>query len=188
MSQKKGLMSDKSFNIFITSACIALAALTLVLAWQNRKLKDEISRLQAPKIPPEAMKAGDKLERLSFLDEAGNPVTIDFGASESKTLLLIFSPKCPACAKTIPIWSELLQEPPATTRVIGLRMGEKPAEEGAVLPFPVYAADESGSGLAGKIPFVPTTLLLDEEGTAEQLWYGVLDEAAQKELLGLIGL
>jgi hypothetical protein len=185
MSEKKSLMSDKTFNLFITSACVALAVLTLFLAWQNRNLKDDLAELRAPQIPPEALKAGDTMAPLTIMDEGGSEVTIEFGAEARKTLLLIFSPECPACAMTLPIWSDLFKEPPAAARVAGLRMGAEP-EGGSALPFPVYTPDESGSGLVGKIPYVPTTLLVDEGGLVERIWFGVLEEEAQEELLDLL--
>lgn len=182
MSHKKGLMNDKSFNLFISSACVALAVLTLFLAWQNRKLKDELAELRAPQIPPEALRQGDEMAEMNVLDESGNGVALDLRAGNNKTLLLIFSPECPACARTIPIWSELFEQPPAGARVVGLRLGAAP--EGApTLPFPVYAPDEAGSGLAGRIPFVPATLLINGDGVVEQVWYGVLEEEQQEALL-----
>jgi hypothetical protein len=183
MSPKKSLMSDKTFNIFITSTCVALAVLTLFLVWQNRNLKDELAELRAPQIPPEALQQGDEIVAMNVLDETGNGVTINLRRAGEKTLLLIFSPDCPACAMTLPIWSELFEDPPASARVFGLRLGA--ALEGApVPPFTVYTPDEAGSGLTGKIPFIPTTLLLDDRGVVEQVWYGVLEEEQQEELLG----
>ena len=186
MTKNKSLMSDKSFNLFITSACVGLAALALFLTWQNRNLKDELAELRLPQIPPEALQQGDRMEPLTLLDNLGNRSTIGFGAREAKTLLLIFSPDCPACVTTLPIWSEMLEEPPASARVIGLRLGQA-QEDDPALPFTVYAPDEAGSGLAGKIPFVPTTLLLNGRGVVEQVWYGVLEEEEQEELLEKLG-
>jgi hypothetical protein len=182
MSKKKSLMSDKTFNLFITSACIGLAAVSIFLTWQNRNLKDELAELRLPQIPPEALQQGDRMEPLTLLDNVGNRITIGFGAREGKTLLLIFSPDCPACVMTLPIWSEMLEEPPASARVIGLRLGEA-QEDDPALPCTVYAPDEAGSGLAGKIPFVPATLLLDDRGVVEQVWYGVLQDDDQEALL-----
>jgi hypothetical protein len=155
--------------------------LTLFLAWQNRKLKDELAELQKPQLPPEALKQGDLMETLTLLDQAGNGVTIEFGARRDKTLLLIFSPECPACAETLPIWSEMFVEPLPSLRLVGLRMGPE-SEEGPSLPFTIYIPDERGSGLAGKIPFVPTTLLVDGKGVVEQIWYGVLQQEDREEL------
>lgn len=186
MSEKKNLMSDKSFNLFISSACVALAVLTLFLAWQNKNLKQELAELRAPQVPPEALKAGDEMTPLAVLDESGKSVTLEFGAEARKTLLLIYSPDCPACAMTLPIWRELLAEPPASARVIGMRMGAAP-DGGPTLPFPVYTPDAGNTGLTDKIPYVPTTLLVDEAGLVERIWFGVPEEEAQQELLGLLG-
>jgi len=55
-------------------------------------------------------------------------------------------------------------------------------EGGLTLPFTVFTPDESGSGLVGKIPFVPTTLLVDGKGIVERVWYGVLRDEDREEL------
>jgi hypothetical protein len=169
----KGLMSDKTFNMFLISACFALAVLVLFLAWQNRKLKEEIAELMIPQIPPTALKQGDSMEPLNFIDEAGKDTLLGFG--EGKTLLLIFSPQCPACIETIPVWNDMLQEAPAATRIAGLRLAAE-VESTVITRFPIYTPTDDGSGLAGRIPYIPATLLIDEHGIIEWVKYGALTD------------
>jgi hypothetical protein len=178
----KGLMADKTFNFFLISACFALAVLVLFLAWQNRKLKEEIEVLMTPQIPPTALKQGDTMEPLNFVHETGKDVLLGFG--EGRTLLLIFSPKCPACAETIPVWNEMIEEVPSTIRIVGLRLAAD-VESPVVTAFPVYLPADGGGGLAGKIPYIPATLLVDGQGVIEWVKYGALSDEELKELLAL---
>lgn len=179
----KGLMTDKTFNFFLISACFALAVLVLFLAWQNRKLKEEIEVLMTPQVPPTALKQGDTMEPLNFVHETGKDVLLGFG--EGRTLLLIFSPKCPACAETIPVWNDMIEEVPSTIRIVGLRLAAE-VESPIVTAFPVYLPADGGSGLAGKIPYIPATLLVDGQGVVKWVKYGAPTDAELKELLALI--
>jgi hypothetical protein len=183
--EQKKTGGEKFFSIFLMVACAALAVLVLLLAQQNRSLKTQLSTLLTPQIPPEGMKAGDVLEPLALLDDGGNRLVINFEGLADRTLLLFFSPDCPACRETIPLWSAVLSKHPSTVRVTGIRLGAG-IEEAPNLPFAVYTPEDGGESLAGKIPFVPATVVLDEEGTIERVWYGVLDEEKQTELAGIL--
>ncbi len=178
----KGLVADKTFNFFLISACFALAVLVLFLAWQNRKLKEEMEVLMTPQLPPTALKQGDTLEPLNFVHETGKDVLLGFG--EGRTLLLIFSPKCPACAQTIPVWNDMVEGLPSSIRVVGLRLAAE-VESPVVTAFPVYLPADGGSGLAGKIPYIPATLLVDGRGVIEWVKYGALTEGDVEALSAL---
>lgn len=177
---------EKVFNIFLMVACAALAVLVLLLAMQNRRLKEQVSTLLTPQMPPEALQEGQVLEPLALLDDGGNRVVVNFEGLGERTLLLFFSPDCPACRETIPVWSVMLQNQPPAVRVIGVRLGAE-MEDVPNLPFGVYSPEDGGKSLAGKIPFVPATVLLDDKGLIERVWYGMLDEEKQAELSDILG-
>jgi thiol-disulfide isomerase/thioredoxin len=176
---------EKVFSIFLMIACVALAVLVLLLAQQNRKLKSQLSTLLEPQMPAGALQEGDTLAPLALLDEGGNHLLLDFEGLGERTLLLFFSPDCPACRETVPVWSALLQENPPRIRVAGIRLGAG-VEDAPNLPFTVYTPEDAGQALAGKIPFVPATMILDDRGTIEQAWYGMLDEEKRGELTRIL--
>ena len=182
--QKSG-RGEKFFSIFLMVACAALAVLVVLLAQQNRRLKTQLSTLLTPQMPPEALKEGDILEPLALLDDGGNRVGINFDGLADRTLLLFFSPDCPACREAIPGWSALRNEYRSTARVTGIRLGAG-IEDAPNLPFAVYTPEDGGQSLAGKIPFVPATVVLDETGTIERVWYGMLDEEKRGELVDIL--
>ena len=180
-TKPKGAFSgDRAFHVFLMVACVALAVMALMLALQNRRLKQELSRPATPQMPPDALKVGDTFPPLALLDEEGNPVSVPFGGGQ-RTLLLFFSARCPACRQTFPVWGTLLQDLPAGARVYGVRIGPS-APDMPPLPFPQHTQEDGGKSLKGKIPFVPATVLLDGSGTVERIWFGVPDEKERQEL------
>ena len=166
-------------SFFLIAACVALGVLVLLLAWQNRALKDELAAATARQAPPEGLAAGDRFQPLVLLDDGGNSTALRLGESEPRSLLLVFTTHCPACRETIPVWGSLLEDPLEGIRVLGIRLGGE-VEDIPFLPFAVFTPEDGGAGLAGKIPFVPATLILDGDGTVEQVWYGMLDEEKQR--------
>jgi len=180
-ARRNGSKGEKLFTVFLMVACAALAVLVLLLAMQNRRLKEQLSTLLTPQMPPDALREGNVLEPLALLDEGGNRIVLSFEGAGEQTLLLFFSPDCPACRETIPVWSALLQSRPLEVRVAGVRLGGE-VEDVPNLPFTVYTPEDGGKSLGGKIPFVPATILLDDGGAIERVWYGMLDEGKQSEL------
>ena len=183
--RKSGRSWERAFSIFLMVACAALAVLVLLLAQQNRRLKSQLSTMLTPQMPPEALKEGDVLPPLALLDDGGNRIVLDFEGLGERTLLLFFSPDCPACRETMPVWSALLRERSPRVRVSGIRLGAG-MEDSPNLPFAVYTPEDGGNSLAGKIPFVPATALLDDGGAVERVWYGMLDEEKQAALTGIL--
>ena len=177
---------DRWFSIFLVVVCIALAALVLLLAWQNRELKGEQAAISAMQAAPAGLAAGDPFPVLALLDASGGASTLQFGEDEPRRVLLVFSTQCPACRDTLPIWSSLLEQPSPGIRVAGVQLGGA-TDEVPFLPFPVYTPEDGGAALAGAIPFIPATLIVDGGGEVEQVWYGLLDEASQQALEEALG-
>ena len=183
-NQKSG---GKAFNLFLMVACAVMAVLVMLLAMQNRRLKEQVDTLLTPQLPPESLQEGSVLEPLALLDNEGNRVLIDFegGDGQTRTLLMFFSPDCPACRQTLPVWSAVLQDRNPSIRIAGIRLGPE-MNDVPYLSFTVYAPEDGGKSLAGKIAFVPATMILDAGGTIERLWYGALEEDTQAELAAIL--
>jgi hypothetical protein len=69
----------------------------------------------------------------------------------------------------------MIEDVPDSIRVVGLRLAAE-VESPVVTAFPVYLPADGGSGLAGKIPYIPATLLVDDQGVVEWVKYGGLTE------------
>jgi len=181
------------FTLFLVVACIALAVLVIFMARQNRHLKESAASFSAAQIPRDALKAGDRVDPFELIGEANRRERLEFAADGPKTLLLVFSTHCPACEKTLPLWSDFLAAgPPAGVRAIGIqtdRPGASP-DLGDIVPaslhFPVFSVDKPGSSALDRIPYVPSTVLLDGHGLVVRVWFGIPEKEQLAELRELL--
>jgi peroxiredoxin len=176
----------EAFTIFLVVACAVLAVLVVLLARQNMKLKEEIGTMTGAVPVEDALKPGDSLTAMTLLDEGGEKVVLDFGGENGRTVLLVFSVHCPACEKTLPVWSDMFAgEPPPGVRILGIQL-DMPDEEGGLLTpslsFPVYGIERSEADPLKKVPYIPATMILDANGVIEEVWFGILSEENQEEI------
>ena len=186
-----------SFSIFLMLACAALSVLVVLLAIQNLRLKNEISRL-ASKLPDNALAQGETFGPLSLLDWDEQSRPLVFGEGEQRTLVLIFSTHCGACEQTFPIWDEILGDVDADAaglRVVGVQTdapGEGDADPGQLVtesfPFPVFPVDYSQSFIMNRIPAVPATVVVDTAGVVAHIWYGAPDSNTIAEIRSTLDL
>ena len=177
--------SADRFTWFLGVACAALAILTLLLAWQNRGLKAQLSAaLNAT--PPGALKIGDTIEAFDVVDAAGNHTRVAF-EGHGETLLLVFSSTCGACHQTIPTWNQLLEQPvPSTVQVVGIQTDFQTKSEGALpfpdLRFPVFGPAEPAAPPMTMFPAIPAAAIVDAKGAVKSVWFGVPTDAQVSEL------
>ncbi len=181
------------FTLFLVVACIALAVLVIVLARQNRQLKMAMAGVPGPQVPPDALKTGDQVEPFALLGEAGRKDRLEFPVNGPKTLLLVFSTHCPACEKTLPVWDEFLAAIKSPgLRTIGIetdRPGSSPDVSGllpAALRFPVFSVEKPEPPVMRRLPYIPATVLLDGNGRAVRVWFGIPTKEQLDELRDLV--
>ena len=177
-----GVMNvERGFTGLLLISCVGLGALVLLLSGENRALRTQLAARAT--IAP--LQPGDRLA-IPTLDEAARAhrQTLPAGSSH-RTLVLVFAHGCGPCEATMPIWREMLAVcPPSRLHVVGLSVGEPdgrpPAvEERPAFPVRALTASERG-GLLGRLPSLPASIILDESGTVESVWFGELsmDEQA----------
>jgi len=179
--------SRDRFPLFLGVACMALAVLTLLLAWQNRSLKAELAAARgAP--PPGSLVVGDTLAAFNVVDEAGNRTQVAFDG-QGETLLLVFSSTCGACHQTIPIWNQILAKGASNAiHVVGIQTDFPRAPSDTTklaipdLRFPVFGAAEPGAAPMPKFPVIPAAALVDGKGAVKAVWFGVPTDAQVSEL------
>jgi thiol-disulfide isomerase/thioredoxin len=175
------------FSLFLVLACAALAALTLLLAWQNRSLKTQLSAaLNAT--PAGALKAGDTVAPFDVVNAAGDKTHVAFDG-QGETLLLVFSSTCGACRETLPVWNRLFAEGVSSKiQVVGIQTDFQHAStEGSALAvpdlrFPVFGTADAGGELMSKFPAIPAAALVDGKGAVQSVWFGVPSDAQVSEL------
>jgi peroxiredoxin len=170
---------------------VALAAVVILLALQNRNLKTQIASLSARLPATESLEPGDVFGPLVLIDETGARVPLVFDAGPRQTLLLLFTLTCPACEKTLPVWSELVAGVTnPELRVVGVQL-DRANDPGSLatvtLPFQVYGVEPAESTALAKMPYIPSTVILDGNGVVEQAWFGMLTEAQRQEVRSFLG-
>ncbi len=174
------------FTAFLTLACLALAVLVALLAWQNLRLKRTVAELRRSAAPAGALAPGDRFVPPVLAGADGAERAVDFAASRT-TVLLVFSSRCPACAETLPKWRALV--PAYTGRpgldVLGVEIDAGANDASAIPPgalgFPVYTVVRDGASL-DKIPYIPAVVLVDAAGTVTWTLYGIPNESAIDEM------
>ncbi len=168
------------FTLFLVVACVALAVLVLFLARQNRQLKASLAEAMAGGLPADVLKAGDRVEPFDVLADSGEKSRIAFEAGGPRTLILVFSLHCPACERTIPLWNDVLSVKVAPSlRVIGLQTDKRDPASGpepilfSSLRFPVFGIENPGPPALGRLPGVPSAVLLDSHGLVVKTWFGL---------------
>ena len=124
------------FTLFLGFACAALAVLTLLLAWQNRSLKAQMSAAANAPLPG-ALKIGDTVGAFDVVDATGQKTHVSFDG-QGETLLLVFSSTCGACRETIPVWNRLLADGASSAvHIVGIQTDfERTVKADATLPIP----------------------------------------------------
>ena len=179
------------FTIFLVVACAALAALTLLLAWQNRDLKAQLAAaLGAP--PVGGLKAGDTLAPFDVVNATGDKTHVAF-EGQGETLLLVFSSTCGACRETIPVWNRLFADGVSSkVQVVGIQVDfQQTSGTSATLAipdlrFPVFGTGGTERELMSKFPAIPAAALVDGSGAVKSVWFGVPTEAQVSELRSAI--
>jgi hypothetical protein len=174
-------MSQDRFGSFLTLASVALAALVVLLAWQNRGLKEELAAcLSSHAVPADSLGQGDVLSAVPVFDPDGKPASLDLVSGVH--VLMIYSSTCPACEQTLPIWNDWLRSGAlGGATVLAVRTdppsaGATSAPSPAALLLPVYLADRSGVDPLRRIYAVPCTLVVGPGGVVRVAVYGVPTE------------
>ena len=172
------------FNRMMSVTAVILALMVVFLAWQNLQLKEQLA---APRMPDSALAQGQPIGPIRLLDVAGAGQALTFPGDDTRTVLLFFTPDCPSCRATLPVWQQMIESLEAPPRIIGVNLAPPGASQAEVLvtsgfPFPVFSVEaEQSPGLRG-ISYVPATVIVDGRGTVEFVWFGELDAAQQDAL------
>ena len=189
MAESGSGASSNRFSIFLVVISTALALLVILLAIQNRDLKQQLASATHGSVPESPWSAGDAFGSLVLVDDSGEPTPVVFDGAAERTLLLIFSRGCPACVETLPIWSELLSENvDENLRILGVQLDRGAEPDGLVdasLPFPVFGVDHGASGSLTRVSHIPSTVILDGAGRVQKSWIGVLTDQDKREFRDL---
>lgn len=174
-----------AFSVLLWGAALGVLAENIVLARQNRRLRE----LAAPQIA-----AGTQLQMLSGLALDGHVQPVSLPPNGSKLLIIEFSPGCPACQANLEGWMKLAgtlkqngdhvlwmsRDPIDVTRGYCMKHGIPLSDTLAEPPFRTYTQ----LGLVR----VPNTVLVGPGGKVEKVWAGRLDQAGWETMFAYFGM
>lgn len=168
-----------------------LVSLNVGLVVQNRRLKAAAGNAggaRAIVLPP-----GKSVPALSGLDSEGRQLVFDYGNDPRKTLLLVFSPRCPYCTKNMPNWNALtLGLNDKEFRVVAVSTipdGVKEyAERHGLRNVPVITTPDPKDKVAYEMNVTPQTVLIGADGTVEKVWTGLIQGAERDDVEKQFGI
>ena len=115
--------------------------------------------------------------------DGGEPFDVDF--AEERTLVFVFSTRCPYCARSVAAWNRAFEERLAPT-VLGVSLGTTESTERFVaaegLRFPVFLPVERATFLQDfRAERVPLTVTLDSSGEVRGVQHGLLESVASTD-------
>ncbi|WP_184452078.1 MULTISPECIES: peroxiredoxin family protein [unclassified Xanthomonas] len=159
-------------------ALLAACALVLVLAWQNRGLREErrwfVTRTTEPY-------PGMYVPRIDVAAVDGTPLTLGVPAAE-RQVLFFFTTTCPYCKRSAPQMVQAAQRLAAqqpNVQVLGVcqcspaQAQRYAAEHG--FTFPVTTLTDRRAVMLFRARNVPTLLALDHEGRVRYARVGIFD-------------
>jgi peroxiredoxin len=183
-------LADRLFHVVLTIVFVAMAVEIVLLVRQNRELEATVSelaaRLESLAAPP-ALAVGETVSPLELRSLDGSPTEIAYDDGVD-TVLLVFSPDCPACEANIDRWKRLAEaNDPTCNRMYWVSTADaertRPFTERHALPPPVLIG--TGEALAAyKVTHVPTTVVVGPGGVVESVWVGALSDDAEADIRG----
>jgi len=159
----------RSIRLASPVALAVAALLVVVLAFQNRTLREEVQTLRRRSERPYP---GLVVPSFRAITIAGDSVMIGEGVPGVRQVLFIFNTTCGFCRETLPYWSKIANELGTEERreveVYGISVDSEVetrryvVEEG--LSFPVVRFPEARLVRLYRAEGVPRTLVLDHQG------------------------
>jgi hypothetical protein len=193
--------------LLLGAGCVALSALVVVLAQENRALKAASAAHAAPATAAPSdprdgpgFAAGERFPALALRDADGAVRTVDLDDAGVKTLLLVLADACPVCPQIVGTWAEasphFLERGARVLGVLlapgtdlGTDMGAGPGAAGEVYGgawidgVPLGTLANLSELPLIKLRTVPLTVVVDEAGVIEWVHYGTLTDLRLAELL-----
>lgn len=169
--------------IVLGLAFITADAVLIIAIKNNLKQRTSLEEQQLTS----KVKPGTHLPPFSGQDIYGNRVNLQYGDGGRKTILFVFSPRCPFCTENMPTWKGItggvdeksFRTVGVTTLVKGTQ--EYVAEHG-LSRMPILAIPDKEIEDAYHFTRTPQTILINSEGTVERVWLGLIKKEQFQEV------
>jgi peroxiredoxin len=185
MDSNRSPLSAKTTQVVGLLLIIALTVSTLLLAFENRKLKNQMESMVQPR---DVLKRGDTLAVIEVRTLEDSIYQVVPRTDSAGRLFVLLSTTCPACERSIPMLKDIVRHAQVNgfdvlfvsihDRVKTVAFIEKHG-----LALPIYIAADSLSKAQLKANAVPQTLLVSPNGIVWNNWVGLIDSVKQIEIV-----
>jgi peroxiredoxin len=182
MNKLRAYLAGKNlYSIFLHLVAVVLAVEVVILARQNKELKQGPAALQQ-----ESLKVGDYFS-LSGVVRLGSGARLD--STSTRQVICVFTTQCPFCKETLPFWERIEDQAKRARDValIGICLDDEAPTKAYVeehsLTFPVFVAiDKDSLVKKNKLHGVPQTIIRSRGGRVQRVWRGRLSEEQFQEV------
>jgi peroxiredoxin len=175
---------QSSRTVFVTIFVALLVSVTLnvLLAHRVRSL----SHTRSANMADYQLKIGATVPPLSAKRLNGQLEVISYQSTTQPTVLYVFTPPCPWCARNMYNFKTLLDQERGHYRFIGISLSEEALSEYITkndLKLPIYSGLSPQTKETYKLSGTPQTIVVSPEGKVLQNWAGayVGDQKSQVE-------
>lgn len=180
-------IGSTAFYVLVALLVVGILVENVILMGQNRRLK-------SPDLADQ-VQVGQRLQNLSAVDLNGiiRPIALPAMASE-RMVIFTFSPECPFCQRTQPIWEELakgLQQRGVNVLWVsrdGVDLTRVYCER-TQIPLSQVLADPPNRSFAQLgLRGVPDTIVIGQGGVVQKVWSGALDGGGSRGVFSYFGI
>lgn len=158
-----------------------------LLIKQNRDLKSTIAGNQ-----PDFLKPGQQVRSFAAKTLSGQRQMVNYSA-RAKTVLLVFTPQCPACERSLPYWKAIKEACDRNQyQIFGISLDSSSETAGFLtsngLNLEVFAGIDAEFRNAYKLNLTPLTIAIDNNGKVEKIWPGAFNEKSKAEVESYFGI
>lgn len=170
---------------WLLAALVALSALTLGLAYQNRALQGRVRDLGllANAAQSRGYFTGAVLPAFTLVTHDGLPLRGGSDATESETLVLIGSRSCAYCDDARVEWEFIAMDwAEYGLNIVGIELDTAREDlDPDAATYPLHVPGGDAQPFVANLPGVPASLFLDREGRVIRAFYG--DQAGLRETI-----
>jgi peroxiredoxin len=186
-------MDERRSRRYYFSGLIVIIVILMIqnffLVRKNDALLRKLESAKASLSERSMLSKGDTVYAFRALGLDGERVLIDPRNKKGKTLLFMFSTRCPFCAKNVEHWNRIVKQTAGMQiQILGIsidsleRTGEFISRHGALFP-PFSIVNDTTIFRRLRLELVPQTLLLDPTGRVLHVWGGLLNDTQSKEVI-----
>ncbi|MDT4953064.1 MAG: AhpC/TSA family [Acidobacteriota bacterium] len=185
----------KSPTIAVWVLLLALAIANALLIRQNLQMRTALSKYEPP-----VLQSGEQVQSFSAPSLSGENIQVNYTGNGPKRVLMFFTPDCPYCREQFAYWREVLTHADMNRfEILGVvTESEDKAKLNEYLRS-VGCSPDSQKPLrtvlipnnlrrSYKLSSTPITLVVANDGSVENVWYGRWDSESLAAAASIFGM